>query len=261
MLTDVAVSHGAGPVVSGVSMTVEPGSVTAVVGPNGAGKTSLLESISGIVASSHGRMELDGTDITRMERTARFRRGLLHVEQGRAVFPSLTVEENLRLTCPSPAALGAALEPFPELAKLRRTPTGLLSGGEQQMVVLARSLGARPRYLLIDEMSLGLAPVIVTRLLPVVARIAEDGTGIVLVEQFTNLALGIAREALVVSGGRVTFHGPADRLLADQPLLHRSYLGLDDAPGNDAPTDAASTRSVPANGAVTDGAAPPVARA
>lgn len=212
--------------VSGISLTARTGSIVAIVGPNGAGKTSLLEAISGVIPASAGRVELDGEDITRMSRTARFRLGLAHVQQGHVVFPSLTVDENLRLTCRSTEDLDRALEIFPELGPLRRRAAGLLSGGEQQMLVLARAIAPVPKYLLLDEMSLRLAPVVFTRLLPIITGVAEAGTGVVLVEQFTHLALRIAEEALVLSGGIVRFQGGARKLLDDERLLHRAYLGL-----------------------------------
>jgi branched-chain amino acid transport system ATP-binding protein len=224
-LTDVAVSRGAGPVVSNVSLTVAPGKITALVGPNGAGKTSLLESISGVVTPSHGTVELDGTGITKASRRRRFKEGIVHVEQGRAVFPSLTVRENLELTATTPAALSEVLDMFPELNKRIDSPTALLSGGEQQMVVLARAFAAGPKILLIDEMSLGLAPVVFLRLLPVVQSIAATGVGVLLVEQFAHLALKIADTAHVITGGKVSFSGPAAELVADPEALQNAYLG------------------------------------
>jgi len=138
---------------------------------------------------------------------------------------SLTVRENISLTARTPAELDAALEQFPELEKRIDSPTALLSGGEQQMVVLARAFAAKPRVLLIDEMSLGLAPVVFMRLMPIVKSIAESGVGVLLVEQFTQLALSLAREAVVVAGGQVSFQGTSEQLKADPELLHRAYLG------------------------------------
>ncbi|WP_295010278.1 ABC transporter ATP-binding protein [uncultured Microbacterium sp.] len=225
VLDGVTVSRGAGPVISDVSLTVRGGEVLALVGPNGAGKTSLIESISGVTAHSAGSLTLDGERIDRLSRVARARNGIVHIEQGRAVFPSLTVRENLSLTARTPAELDAALAAFPELEKRIDSPTALLSGGEQQMVVLARAFAAKPRILLIDEMSLGLAPVVFMRLVPIVQSIAESGVGVLLVEQFTQLALGIAEEAVVVAGGHVSFQGRATDLRADPQLLHRAYLG------------------------------------
>ncbi|ERK72936.1 ABC transporter ATP-binding protein [Leifsonia aquatica] len=225
VLDSVAVSRGAGPVISGVSLRVEPGRITALVGPNGAGKTSLLESISGVVAPSAGTISVDGESIAKLSRVQRARRGIVHIEQGRAIFPSLTVQENIRLTAGSQEGVDEALAQFPELEKLRTSASGLLSGGEQQMVVLARAFASKPRFLLIDEMSLGLAPVVFMRLLPMIRQFSESGVGVLLVEQFTHLALGVASDALVVAGGRVTFEGEASALQASPEVLHRAYLG------------------------------------
>ncbi|GGM44259.1 ABC transporter ATP-binding protein [Microbacterium saperdae] len=225
VLDAVTVSRGAGPVISDVSLRVGGGEVLALVGPNGAGKTSLIESVSGVTPHSAGTITLDGEPIDKLSRVARARRGIVHIEQGRAVFPSLTVRENISLTARTPAELDAALAQFPELEKRIDSPTALLSGGEQQMVVLARAFAAKPRILLIDEMSLGLAPVVFLRLMPIVQSIAQSGVGVLLVEQFTQLALGLAREAVVVAGGQVSFQGTSAALTADPALLHRAYLG------------------------------------
>ncbi|MFY9712263.1 MAG: ATP-binding cassette domain-containing protein [Microbacterium sp.] len=225
VLNEVAVSRGAGAVISDVSLTVTGGEVLALVGPNGAGKTSLIESISGVTPHSSGSLTLDGEPIDKLSRVARARRGIVHIEQGRAVFPSLSVRENISLTARTPTELDAALAQFPELEKRIDAPTALLSGGEQQMVVLARAFAAKPRILLIDEMSLGLAPVVFMRLMPIVKSIADSGVGVLLVEQFTQLALGLARQAVVVAGGRVSFQGTSEELNADSELLHRAYLG------------------------------------
>ena len=225
VLDGVTVSRGAGPVISDVSLTVHGGEVLALVGPNGAGKTSLIESVSGVTPHSSGSLTLDGEPIDKLSRVARARRGIVHIEQGRAVFPSLTVRENISLTARTSAELDVVLAQFPELEKRIDSPTALLSGGEQQMVVLARAFAAKPRVLLIDEMSLGLAPVVFMRLMPIVKSIAESGVGVLLVEQFTQLALGLAREAVVVAGGRVSFQGTSEQLKADPELLHRAYLG------------------------------------
>ncbi|WP_085370954.1 ABC transporter ATP-binding protein [Leifsonia sp. NCR5] len=225
VLDAVTVSRGAGPVISEVSLRVEPGRITALVGPNGAGKTSLLEAISGIVSPSGGTISVDGDSIARLSRVQRARRGIVHIEQGRAIFPSLTVQENIRLTAGTQEGVDEALAQFPELEKRRTSASGLLSGGEQQMVVLARAFASKPRFLLIDEMSLGLAPVVFMRLLPMIKQFSESGVGVLLVEQFTHLALGVATDALVVAGGRVTYAGDAGTLQASPEILHRAYLG------------------------------------
>ncbi|GAA4524020.1 ABC transporter ATP-binding protein [Amycolatopsis samaneae] len=221
----LTVSRGAGPVISDVGFELAPGRITALVGPNGAGKTSLLEAVSGVVPATRGSVHIGQTEITKHSRVARARLGLAHIEQGRAVFGGLTVLENLRLTARTRARVDEVLELFPELEKRRDSAAALLSGGEQQMVVLARAFAARPAFLLIDEMSLGLAPVVFTRLLPVITRFAEDGAAILLVEQFTHLALGVAQDAVVVSSGRVTYSGDARTLLDSPDTLHSAYLG------------------------------------
>ena len=224
-LTDVTVSRGVGPVLSHVSLEIARGSVTTLIGPNGAGKTSLLEGLSGVIGIGAGAVEMDGVDLTKMSRRNRARAGLAHVEQGRMIFPSLTVRENLQLTARTGGDLDEALELFPELEKRISSASGLLSGGEQQMVVLARAFAAKPKYLLLDEMSLGLAPVVFLRLIPVIERIAQSGVGVLLVEQFAHLALKIASEALVVTSGHVTYQGPAAVLLEDESRLRSAYMG------------------------------------
>ncbi|XPP26414.1 MAG: ABC transporter ATP-binding protein [Leucobacter sp.] len=225
ILSDVTVSRGIGPVISGVSLELEPGEITTMVGPNGAGKTSLLEAVSGLVRSYSGSIEVDGRDIRKMNRRQRARAGIVHVQQGRAIFPSLTVRENIELASRDKERFALILSYFPELEKRISSPTGLLSGGEQQMVVLGRALATDPKYLLIDEMSLGLAPVVFTRLLPVLEQVARTGVGILLVEQFAHLALGISRDALVVSNGKVSYHGSPKELLEDDAKLHAAYMG------------------------------------
>lgn len=224
-LDDVAVARGAGPVISGVSLEVRSGSVTAIVGPNGAGKTSLLEAISGIVRPSSGSITLDDEDVTKVSRGKRARLGIVHVEQGRTIFPSLTVRENLSLTAKTSADFDAVIAKFPELEKRLDSAAGLLSGGEQQMVVLGRAFAAKPKILLIDEMSLGLAPVVFLRLMPIVEEIAHDGVGVLLVEQFANLALKIATDAAVITSGHVTYSGPASELTGDPERLRAAYMG------------------------------------
>ncbi|QBE49753.1 ABC transporter ATP-binding protein [Leucobacter triazinivorans] len=225
-LSGVTVSRGAGPVVSDVDLTLRQGEILALVGPNGAGKTSLLESISGVIGHSGGDIAIDGESIAKWKRVQRSRAGIAHIEQGRAIFPSLTVRENLLLTAKTDAAVQEVLASFPELQKRIDSQAVLLSGGEQQMVVLARAFASRPRFLLIDEMSLGLAPVVFMRLLPLIQQFAESGVGVLLVEQFTHLALGIANDAMVVSSGRVSHaQAPAAALRDDEAMLRQAYLG------------------------------------
>lgn len=224
-IRNVTVRRGVGPVISDVSMDVRPGEITTIVGPNGAGKTSLLEALSGVIPIAAGSIEMDGVEISRAPRRKRSLLGLKHVEQGRMIFPSLTVRENIQLTASKQADYDAALALFPELGKREDSVTALLSGGEQQMVVLARTFASNPKYIMIDEMSLGLAPVVFLRLMPVIRDIAASGVGVLLVEQFAHMALTAATDALVVAGGRVSYQGSAADLLAAPELLRNAYLG------------------------------------
>jgi branched-chain amino acid transport system ATP-binding protein len=225
-LSGVTVSRGAGPVISGVDLALAEGRILTLVGPNGAGKTSLLEAISGVIEHSAGDISVDGQSIAKWSRVQRSRAGIAHIEQGRAIFPSLTVRENILLTAKSATGVSEALEPFPELEKRIDSLAAVLSGGEQQMVVLARAFASKPRFLLIDEMSLGLAPVVFLRILPVIERIAATGVGVLLVEQFTQLALGIADDAMVAASGRVSHsQGAASALEQNPDLLREAYLG------------------------------------
>ncbi|MGX1702177.1 ABC transporter ATP-binding protein [Microbacterium sp. NPDC055357] len=225
VLEEVTVRRGVGPVISDVSLEIVPGEITTIVGPNGAGKTSLLEAISGVVTTVNGRITMDDVhDVRKLSRRGRARLGINHVEQGRMIFPSLTVRENLKLTARTKVDLDESLALFPELEKRLDNATVLLSG-EQQMVVLARAFAAKPKYLLLDEMSLGLAPVVFLRLLPTIQQIAQTGVGVLLIEQFAHLALGVASHAVVVTGGRVTYNGTPAALLEDSSLLREAYLG------------------------------------
>jgi len=225
VLNDVTVSRGVGPVISNVSLEIKAGQITTLVGPNGAGKTSLIESIAGVIIPSGGSIVMDDLDITKISKRKRSHAGLAIVEQGRMIFPSLTVKENLQLTARTKADFDEAMALFPELEKRINNQTVLLSGGEQQMVVLARAFASKPKYLLLDEMSLGLAPVVFMRLLPVIEGIAKSGVGVLLVEQFAHLALGIASDAMVVTSGHVSYHGSPKKLMDDAELMRKSYMG------------------------------------
>lgn len=225
VLNDVTVSRGVGPVISNVTLEIKPGEIVTLVGPNGAGKTSLIESISGVLIPSGGNITMDDVDITKFSKRKRARSGLAVVEQGRMIFPSLTVKENLQLTARTKADMDEALALFPELEKRLNNQSILLSGGEQQMVVLARAFAAKPKYLMLDEMSLGLAPVVFMRLLPIIEGIAKSGVGVLLVEQFAHLALKIAQDSIVVTSGRVSYQGDPKALLNDAELLRQKYMG------------------------------------
>ncbi len=217
-------------VVRDLTLTVSPGEVVALIGANGAGKTTTLRAISGLVKPMAGRIRLDGEDLAGMSPTTRVRNGIVHVPQGRGIFYGLTVNEHFRLDgLREGSDLDAAFAHFPALRDLGGRRAGLLSGGEQQMLAIARALSRRPRLLLVDELSLGLAPVIVERLLPVVREFASrHGTAVLLVEQHVQLALEIADRGYVLSHGELVASDSAERLRADNALLTASYLGEQD---------------------------------
>ena len=215
------------PVLRNLDLYVGGGEVVALLGPNGAGKTTTLRAISGIVRPLAGTIRLAGDDLARRSPDARARLGIAHVPEGRGLFFGLTVAEHLRL-----AALGerldadAAYRYFPALANLADRRAGLLSGGEQQMLALGRALARRPRLMLLDEPSLGLAPVIVENLLPIVSTYAkESGCAVLLVEQHIHIALAVADRGYVLSHGELVIHEHADVLRADHELILSSYLG------------------------------------
>jgi branched-chain amino acid transport system ATP-binding protein len=226
-LDGLSAGYNAAAVVRELDLHVGPGEVVALLGPNGAGKTTTLRAISGLVRPMAGVIRVDGNDIARQSPTARARLGIAHVPEGRGVFFGLTVAEHFRL-----GYRGEHLDPniaysyFPALAAISERRAGLLSGGEQQMLTLGRALARRPRLLLLDELSLGLAPVIVQRLLPVVASYAKDsGCAVLLVEQHIQIALAVADRGYVLSHGELVIHEAADKLRADHQLILSSYLG------------------------------------
>lgn len=220
----VTVERDGLPVVRDASLEVDAGAVTVLLGVNGAGKTTLLEGVSGVIDLAGGEVVLDGERIDRREPYRRAALGLAHVEQGRTVFPELTAEENL-LVASGGRATGDAYELFPELVARRGVAAGLLSGGEQQMVALARAFLRRPKALLIDELSLGLAPVILERLMVTVGELRRAGMAILLVEQFASLALEAGDRAYVLRGGEVVYDGTCAELREAGGLLHELYLG------------------------------------
>jgi len=215
------------PVVRGVSFDVGGGEVVAMLGPNGAGKTTILRVVSGIVRPLAGTVTVLGSDVARMSPHRIARRGAVHVAEGRSVFFSLTVAEHFRLGHRGERIdADEAYDYFPRLRELRDRRAGLLSGGEQQMLALARALARRPRLLLVDELSLGLAPIIVERMLPVIRRYAtEHDAGVLLVEQHVELALEVADRGIAISHGEVVLERPAAELQRDRGLLVSSYFG------------------------------------
>ena len=221
-----------GPVraVDGVTLAVNEGSITTVLGANGAGKTSLLRTISGLERASDGRVRLDGEDILGVPVEDIVRRGLAHVPEGRGVIAELSTEENLRLgglwRGAEAATLGEIYELFPPLRERRGQLAASLSGGERQMLSIGRALMSRPRVLLLDEPSLGLAPVIVAQIMGLVRSLADRlGLAVLLVEQNARSALSIANRGVVLNLGRVVADQPASELAADERLRH-AYLGF-----------------------------------
>jgi ABC-type branched-subunit amino acid transport system ATPase component len=214
-------------VVRELNLTVQAGEVVALLGANGAGKTTTLRVISGIVRPMQGRVTYDGRDLARVSPSARARQGIAHVPEGRGIFYGLTVQEHFRLGHRGERLNEEiAYQYFPALGELRSRRTGLLSGGEQQMLAVGRALARQPRLLLLDELSLGLAPVIVERLLPVVREYAQASKcAVLLVEQHVHLALEVADRGYVLSHGQIVLHNNAQALRADRQLLITSYLG------------------------------------
>jgi branched-chain amino acid transport system ATP-binding protein len=223
VVDQLEVHRSGSPIVRGVSLEALPGEITVLLGTNGAGKTTLLEAISGVIPSASGTVTLAGADITRLAREKRARAGLAHIEQGRAIFADLTVEENL-LVVARRGHYEHIFDSFPEIGARRLARAGTLSGGEQQMLVIARALVNEPKVLMIDEMSLGLAPVVVKRLIPIVTRLAEDGAAVLLVEQFAPIALSIGQRAYVLSRGGVAYDGDCATLSSDPDHLRDIYL-------------------------------------
>ncbi|MFW6437970.1 MAG: ABC transporter ATP-binding protein [Armatimonadota bacterium] len=232
-LTSIDASYGRVQALRGISLHVDPGEIVTLIGGNGAGKSTTLEVISGLLRADRGTIVLNGEDVTGWHPGRLVRAGIAHVPEGREVFGSLTVEDNLILGAyPRPrgsrdeiaADLQAQFERFPRLHERRRQLAGSLSGGEQQMLALARGLMSRPKLLMLDEPSLGLAPIIAQQFLAEVQNLREEGLTVLLVEQNARAALRIADRGYVVETGRIVLDGTARDLL-DNPEVQRAYLG------------------------------------
>ena len=218
--------YGRVEVLHGVDLAVAHGEIVALIGSNGAGKTTLLRSISGQVAATGGRIRFAGADITGQPVEAVVRRGLAHVPEGRRLFAGLSVRDNLRLGgwVTRSADLDRVLGPFPTLAGRLNQVAGTLSGGEQQMCAIARGLMNRPQLIMIDELSLGLAPLVVDEILRALPDIAATGTAILLVEQDVDTALSISTRGYVLETGTIALSGQSAHLRAD-PGIRQAYLG------------------------------------
>lgn len=232
-VSDLWVAYGAVQALRGVSLRADPGSTTAVLGANGAGKTTLLRAISGLVRPRSGSVRLEGEELTRVRVEDAVRRGVGHVPEGRGIIGELTVEENLRLgglwrrdRVDRNRALAEVWDLFPVLAERRRRAAATLSGGERQMLAIGRALAGRPRLLLLDEPSLGLAPLVTARIMALLRDLTRSrGLAVVLVEQNARSALSIADTAVVLNLGQVAVADTAAAVAADSDLRHH-YLGF-----------------------------------
>ncbi len=229
-LEGLSVLRGGRRVVHSVDIDVPPGQVATLLGPNGAGKSTIALAIAGMLRVADGSVSLGGESLTN-KRPERVRAaGVSVVPEGRRLLPELSVEDNLNVAAYSLGKRAAAdgLEYsrslFPELERRWRSSGRLLSGGEQQMVVLAQALVSRPKVLVVDELSLGLAPIVVKRLVPVLTRVAESGAAVLLIEQFAHVALAMATKAYVLEAGRIRYSGTAAELKEHPELLHSAYL-------------------------------------
>ncbi len=231
-LRGIESGYGKMRVLHGVDLGVARGSVTALVGANGAGKTTLMRTVAGLLPVVSGTLRLDGRDIGRDSASARVEAGISLVPEGRMLFPALSVRENLRLGAISPRARAGATERlesmyelFPRLRERHRQSAASLSGGEQQMLALARGLMARPDLLLLDEPTLGLAPILSRQIFAIIERLRQDGVTLLIAEQNVQRALELADAAYVVENGRVTSSGRGAQMLGD-PRVRSAYLGL-----------------------------------
>jgi branched-chain amino acid transport system ATP-binding protein len=228
-IQDLDVRYASVQALFGVTIEIPEGGVVAVLGANGAGKSTFARAASGLVPSTKGSMTFDGQDITKAKPHEIRRAGLVHIPEGRGIFPGLSVNENLRMAVrrvgkpdQRKSAIEHAYDLFPQLAERRTQRAGTLSGGEQQMLSLARALAVPPKLIIADEMSLGLAPLVVDFVFESIERAAETGVTIVLIEQFVHRALGLAHQCVILKQGSVAWTGPAEQ--AHQEVLDR-YLG------------------------------------
>ena len=237
-VSDLRVSYGRLEVVHGISFEAKAGEITCLIGPNGAGKSTTLWALSGILRSVGGRLRFDGLDVTGFSPQDVVKRGLCLVPENRLVFPNLSVTENLRMGAYQRLRsdksgvsedIEKMLEYFPRLRKRTTQEAGTMSGGEQQMLALARALMARPKMLMLDEPSLGLAPMVVEEIFEIMGALHKAGTSILLVEQNVQLALNYAHRIVALELGTVAFNGEPDEFV-DSDFVHESYLGRTNLP-------------------------------
>jgi branched-chain amino acid transport system ATP-binding protein len=230
-IDNLTCAYGRIEVLHGISMAIRAGEIATLIGANGAGKTTLLRAISGVQPITGGDIRLEGRSIASLQSHARVALGISHVPEGRQLFAPLSVEDNLKLGAWSRPATEAASELarvyalFPMLAEMRQLPAGALSGGQQQMLAIGRGLMAKPRLLLFDEPSMGLAPILVEQILGAIRGLKRDGMTILLVEQNAYAALSIADQAYVLETGRMTMNGTAAAVKNDQ-RIREAYLGV-----------------------------------
>jgi branched-chain amino acid transport system ATP-binding protein len=229
-IDDLHVPRGGRPVLHGVTLDVPAGEITALLGPNGAGKSTLVLTIGGLLRATSGSVFIGDRDLTKTKPERVRAAGVAVVPEGRRLLPNLSVADNLKVATYSlprdqaAAGVDGALDLFPELTRRLDATARSLSGGEQQMVVLAQAMAAQPKVLVVDELSLGLAPVIVKRMMPVLERVAGSGVGVLLIEQFAHVALALANHAYVLEGGAIQYSGTADELKSNPELLKKAYL-------------------------------------
>jgi branched-chain amino acid transport system ATP-binding protein len=231
-LTDISAGYGSFQALFGVSLEVAAGEAVAVIGANGAGKTTLMRVISGLLPASRGEFALDGRALERLPAHLIVAAGIAHVPENRRLFPRLTVEENLRMGAFIPAArkhfaerLAWVYELFPRLLERRHQPAGTMSGGEQQMCAIGRALMSKPKLLLMDEPSAGLAPLVVEQVFDLVRRIRAEGFTVLIVEQNVQQVLDIADRAYLLDGGRIRLSGAAAALARNEEI-RRAYMGM-----------------------------------
>lgn len=227
-LRNVTAGYGDSVVLRGVDFTVGEGEVVAMLGPNGAGKTTLLRTATGFVKPRSGSVELLGEDLTGASPHTFVRRGVCHLPEGRGIFPSLTVAENLTVQARSrdkSEAVAEAAELFPVLGQRLRQTAGSLSGGEQQMLALCRAYLTHPKLVVVDEASLGLAPLIVDKIYEALGRLVEQGMALVVVEQYVQKVLGLAKTVYVLNRGEIVHQAPAGEVDTDE--IYERYLGIE----------------------------------